>query len=121
MDNKQRMTAYAEQFGDLELNLHGVRLPRFDIDNKYKHQLQVSEDIDNFEFLKALCQQGLKNKKIKSKEYTSRLNYELETLEELGFTDYILLVWDVINFCNENDIAYNLGRGSAAGCYLYES
>tara|TARA_Y100000004_G_scaffold99739_1_gene111773 strand:- start:3958 stop:6570 length:2613 start_codon:yes stop_codon:yes gene_type:complete len=118
MDNKQRMTAYAEQFEDLELNLHGVRLPSFHIDNKYKHQLQVSEDIDNFEFLKALCQQGLKNKKIKSKEYTSRLNYELETLEELGFTDYILLVWDVINFCNENDIAYNLGRGSAAGCLV---
>ena len=26
-----------------------------------------------------------------------------------------LLVWDVINFCKENDIPRGLGRGSAAG------
>jgi DNA polymerase-3 subunit alpha len=118
MDNVKRMSAYADQFETLDLNLHGVRLPSFTIDNKYKHELKVSEDTNNFEFLKALCLHGLKKKKIKSKDYTKRLNYELETLEELGFTDYILLVWDVINFCNENNIAYNLGRGSAAGCLV---
>ena len=109
------MTSYSDKFSDLELNLHGVRLPSFSIDNKYKHELGVSEDMANYGFLKALCEKGLKDKKLPKSSYWERLEYELETLETLGFTDYILLVWDVINFCKRNDIAIGLGRGSAAG------
>jgi len=109
------MNSYCEKFSELELSLHGVRLPTFGIDNKYKHELKVSEDINNFDFLKALCEDGLKKKKVSSKIYKERLKYELDTLENLGFTDYMLLVWDVINFCKKNNIAIGLGRGSAAG------
>ena len=39
-------------------------------------------------------------------------------MEELGFVDYMLLTWDVINFCKENDIPIGLGRGSAAGSFV---
>ena len=116
MDKEERMSLYTEKFSELDLKLHGVRLPTFTIDNKYKHELGVSEDIDNFNFLKALCEKGLKSKNLLSSAYTERLQYELETLESLGFVDYILLVWDVINFCKKNNIAIGLGRGSAAGC-----
>lgn len=112
------MKSYADNFSELDLNLNGVRLPTFRIENKYKHELGVSEDIPNYDFLKALCQKGLKDKKLRKDAYGERLNYELETLESLGFTDYILLVWDVINFCKKNDIAIGLGRGSAAGCLV---
>jgi len=115
MDKRKRMTSYSDKFQNLELDLHGVRLPSFYIDNKYKHELGVSEDIPNYDFLKKLCEQGLKKNKIKSKEYKDRVEYELETLESLGFTDYILLVWDVVNYCKKNNIALGLGRGSAAG------
>jgi DNA polymerase-3 subunit alpha len=107
--------SYTDQFFDLELNLHGVRLPSFSIDNKYKHELGVSEDMDNYGFLKALCEKGLKDKELPKSSYSERLEYELETLENLGFTDYILLVWDVINFCKRGKIPIGLGRGSAAG------
>ena len=40
---------------------------------------------------------------------------ELGTLQDLGFVDYILLNWDVINFCHENEIPVGRGRGSAPG------
>ena len=40
---------------------------------------------------------------------------ELDVLNELGFIDYILLNWDILNFCHENDIPTGPGRGSAAG------
>ena len=40
---------------------------------------------------------------------------ELSVLQELGFVDYILLNWDVLNFCNQNLIPTGPGRGSAAG------
>ena len=109
------MNKYSDQFKEIELDLHGVRLPSFKIEEKYKRQIGVSEDISNKGFLKALCKKGLREKKLKGPKYIDRVKFELETLEELGFTDYILLVWDVINFCNNNDIATGLGRGSAAG------
>ncbi len=109
------MDTYLDKFEELNLNLHGVRLPSFEIDKKYKHEINVSEDIKNEDFLKALCKEGLKRKGLKGKEYTDRVKYELKTLSELGFNDYILLVWDVVNFCKNNDIAVGLGRGSAAG------
>ena len=112
------MKSYADNFSELDLNLNGVRLPTFRIENKYKHELGVSEDIHNYGFLKALCEKGLKDKNLPKSSYWERLEYELETLESLGFTDYILLVWDVINFCKKNDIAIGLGRGSAAGCLV---
>ena len=104
--------SYVDNFSDLKLDLHGVRLPSFSIDNKYKHELGVSEDMHNYGFLKALCEKGLKDKKLSDSSYNKRLEYELETLETLGFTDYILLVWDVVNFCKRNKIRMGFGRGS---------
>ena len=40
---------------------------------------------------------------------------ELEIFRELDFVDYVLLNWDILNFCHENSIPTGAGRGSAAG------
>ena len=109
---------FTEEFEKLDLPIHGVRLPSFEIDVKYKHQNKVSEDADNFTFLKSICLNGLKEKSLNKDEYLKRLNYELDTVLELGFVDYMLLVWDVINFCKESNIPVGLGRGSAAGSLI---
>ena len=111
---------FSENFEDLKIDLHGVRLPSFEIAKEEKRKIKVSEDIDNFDFLRALCLHGFKDLKLKKnskeyKQYVERIKYELETLKDLGFVDYVLLVWDVINFCKNNDIATGPGRGSAAG------
>jgi DNA polymerase-3 subunit alpha len=96
------------------LDLHGVRLPSFK--PKKKEGINVAEG-DNYGFLKALCSEGLKTITIKGKraDYIKRTKRELETIKELGFIDYILLVYDVVSFCKEEDIPTGLGRGSAAG------
>ena len=110
---------FSDRFKGVELPLHGVRLPSFDIDDESKRKIGVSENISNFDFLSSLCENGLleivgkKNKNYK--KYKERLDYELKTLEDLSFVDYILLVWNVINFCKKEDIPTGLGRGSAAG------
>jgi DNA polymerase-3 subunit alpha len=114
---------FEENFSQVNLPLHGVRLPEFHIDNKYKHELNISEDSSNYDFLRALTLKGLKNLNLKndSKEYhnyISRIKHELDTIKELGFIDYILLVWHVINYCKENNIPVGLGRGSAAGSLI---
>lgn len=48
-----------------------------------------------------------------------QLDYELEIISSLGFPGYFLIVWDIVQFCNRNNI-YCQGRGSAANsavCY----
>jgi DNA polymerase-3 subunit alpha len=107
-------------FSEIDLPLHGVRLPEFKILNKYKRKFKLSEDVDNYDFLRGICKTGfygleLEKGSEKYNQYVERVRYELEVLKDLGFIDYILLVWNVVNFCKENEIPTGLGRGSAAG------
>ncbi len=48
-------------------------------------------------------------------EYAQRLERELKTIEQMGFSGYFLVVWDYIRFARERDIPVGPGRGSAAG------
>jgi DNA polymerase-3 subunit alpha len=48
-------------------------------------------------------------------EIKKRLEFELETIENMGFLDYFLIVWDFIRYARDNNIAVGPGRGSAAG------
>ena len=48
-------------------------------------------------------------------ELLARLDFELATIEKMGYVDYFLIVWDFINFAKKNGIAVGPGRGSAAG------
>ena len=111
---------FLNQFEKLELNLHGVRLPSFEISDEQKRKIFISESSTNEDFLWALCETGREKmwssvRKKHKGEYARRLDHEFKTIKELGFIDYLLLVWDVINFCKENDIPTGIGRGSAAG------
>jgi DNA polymerase-3 subunit alpha len=69
-----------------------------------------------FEFLKYLTYKGLKEKyKEITPEIENRANSELDIINEQGFVDYFLIVWDYINYAQENDIPVGPGRGSGAG------
>ena len=114
------MSDFYNNFDSLDLNLHGVRLPSFEIETKSKHDLKVSESISNYDFLRELCLAGFKKMGIEKgttdhDAYVQRARHELKTLKSLGFIDYVLLVWDVINYCDRKEIPTGLGRGSAAG------
>ncbi len=100
----------------------GVRLPKIQIESKYYKKLDIPEDSDNYEFLRQLCLKGIKEKEIDNqenkKEYYSRAKEELTILKDLGFIDYVLLNWDVLNYCHESSIPTGPGRGSAAGSLI---
>ena len=111
---------FLSKFSNIKLNLHGVRLPSFEIENDEKRKIRASESINNYDFLRALCLEKFKTLNLEKgskpyNEYVERVKYELKILKELGFVDYVLLVWDVTNFCNKENIPTGLGRGSAAG------
>lgn len=44
-----------------------------------------------------------------------RLDYELTVIKEMGFTDYFLIVQDIVNYAKKTNIPVGPGRGSAAG------
>ncbi|MGI8890660.1 MAG: DNA polymerase III subunit alpha [Chthoniobacterales bacterium] len=48
-----------------------------------------------------------------STKVQEQLKFELSLIQRLGFAGYFLIVWDIVNFCRENDIMVQ-GRGSAA-------
>ena len=123
-DPQRKKSSFEDQFEKLDLNIHGVRLPEFTIEKEYLSLIDNPEKIKNtYDFLIALCQKGFKKLDLKKgskkhKKYTDRIYYELDILKNLGFVDYILLVWKVIYFCKQKDIPVGLGRGSAAGSFV---
>ena len=66
--------------------------------------------------LKNNCQKALNDLRLDNdNRYTSRLNYELETIINLGYGDYFLIVQDYVKYAKDNNILVGPGRGSAAG------
>jgi len=97
----------------------GVRLPEIEVDRRVYYQLDLDPKSSNYDLLRALCLRGVKERgidKLENKqEYYDRVKMELQILSELGFVDYILLNWDILNYCHYNSIPTGPGRGSAAG------
>ena len=49
------------------------------------------------------------------RKYTDRADFEIDVIVNMGFVDYFLVVWDLINFARKRGIAVGPGRGSGAG------
>ena len=47
--------------------------------------------------------------------YIDRMHFELDTLEELGYTSYMLIMWDIYRYAREQNIMMGPGRGSVSG------
>ncbi len=69
------------------------------------------------EYFEHLCREGLKKRygEDPSQELRDRMEYEIATIEKMGYVGYFLIVWDFINFAKSNGIMVGPGRGSAAG------
>lgn len=100
----------AEKIGQLcnaKITFQDPQLPKFK-QNKFP---------TSKEYLHSLAQNGLA-KRFKGRipeRYQKRLDYELKVINEMGFDDYFLIVWDVMNFAHSVHITTGPGRGSAAG------
>jgi len=85
--------------------------------NEYKLPIfEVPEGISEYDYLKQLCEEGLKSRYgAKAEASLPRLHYELNTIHSMGFVAYFLIVWDFIRFAREEGIMVGPGRGSGAG------
>lgn len=84
--------------------------------NKYKLPKYKLANKNAFDYMKELCEKNLPLRyQIVTEQIKKRLDYELDTINQMGFADYFLIVWDFINFARKNNIPVGPGRGSAAG------
>jgi len=96
-----------------------------DIANKCNLDLEYTDNllpiydpnINSKNFLHELSNKGLKRRLNGEvpKEYQDRLNKELKVIDEMGFNDYFLIVYDYVLYAKKNNILVGPGRGSAAG------
>lgn len=71
-------------------------------------------------YLDKLCRQGL-SEKFQGEmpgEYLQRLERELAMIEQMGFSNYFLVVYDFVNYARRKGILVGPGRGSAAGAMV---
>ncbi len=75
------------------------------------------ENGNSFEFLKNLSIKGLAKRlnNVISDEYKKRLLYELDIINDMGFSNYFLVVYDFIRYAKKKGILVGPGRGSAGG------
>ena len=115
-EEMQRLFPYAKQALEntqkiadrchVEIEFGVTKLPKYD----------VPEGYTSWEYLQKLCYEGLaKRYGDPSKELKDRLSYELETIHQMGYVDYFLIVWDFIKYAKDHGISVGPGRGSAAG------
>lgn len=87
-----------------------------DTSQSYLPKFKVPDGLTASAYLKDLTFEELRQSTKKDqKEYQERLEYELKVIETMGFSDYFLIVWDIIKYCHEKHIRIGPGRGSAAG------
>ena len=102
LDNTQRIADRCS----VEIEFGVTKLPKYDVPDGYT----------SWEYLQKLCREGLERRYGKpSKELEDRLSYELDTIRNMGYVDYFLIVWDFIKYAKDHGIAVGPGRGSAAG------
>lgn len=90
----------------VEIEFGEYKLPKFDVPDGYSA----------WEYLQKLCKEGLKKRYPDNwEEHMERLNYEMDTINGMGFVDYFLIVGDFIKYARDHGIPVGPGRGSAAG------
>lgn len=89
---------------------------KIDFGNHLLPQFPVPEGESDRSFLRKLCEEFFAKKYPEATEvHKERLEHELKTIEDMGFSSYFLIVWDFVRFAKENSIPVGPGRGSAAG------
>jgi DNA polymerase-3 subunit alpha len=105
-DDALRRTLEVAERCNVEIELGRILLPRFD----------TPEGRDAFEYLVELVEAGAaKRYGTVTPELRERLKFELKTIKEMGFSDYFLIVADLIGFARRNGVSVGPGRGSSAG------
>ena len=91
----------------VELETGTLHLPAFSMEG-------VS---DNIAFFQALCEKGMQKRygTPVPESVRNRLQRETQVIQQMGYVDYFLIVWDYVRYAKQHGIPVGPGRGSGAG------
>ena len=102
LENTERIAERCE----VTIEFGVTKLPKYEVPQGY----------NSWTYLNRLCEDGMKKRYPQADPaLRERLFYELNTIRQMGYVDYFLIVWDYINYAREHGIMVGPGRGSAAG------
>ncbi len=97
---------------DFTLKNEGYHLPEF----------KTPEGISSRDYLRKQCEDGVRlrygENALAPGAIRDRLEFELATIERMGFNSYFLIVSDFIGWAKQRGIPVGPGRGSAAGAIV---
>ena len=102
-------TLWIAERARVEIDFGKPRLPSFPLPSGFESASS---------YLRSLTMEGARARygSVLPAVVVERLDYELGVIDDMGFSDYFLVVWDLIRFARERRIRVGPGRGSAAGC-----
>ena len=119
LKSEQEMASLFPEAPEAIENAHAIA-QRCKVDFEFGHyhlpDFPVPGGGSHAEYLRKLCFEGAARRygKVEGK-VLERLEYELSVIENCGYVDYFLIVWDFVRFAKDNDIPVGPGRGSGAG------
>ena len=111
---------------NVKIELGRILIPKFPIDTgetekEYLDKMVFRGLAERFGYMskeEAQTKSVEEIRKVLSKEILERIDYELDTVDHMGYNGYFLIVQDFINWGKNQGIIYGPGRGSAAGSLL---
>ena len=92
---------------NVSINFDEFHLPNFSMPTEFQSPKS---------YLRYLCESNLNSKYPQlTQKIQQRLDYELKTINQMGFDEYFLIVQDFIHWAKSEKIPVGPGRGSAAG------
>ena len=93
---------------NVEFEFGHTILPNYDVPEEFE---------THYDYLKKLCDDGIKNRygENPTKEILERAEFEMNVINQMGYVDYFLIVWDYIHYAKTHNIPVGPGRGSGAG------
>lgn len=116
-DEMQELFAYIPEALSNTVRIAEQCNVEFEFGKLHLPSYQVPEEYTPFEYLNKLCYEGLLKRygNPPPDEVKSKLDYELKVINDMGYVDYFLIVWDFIKYARDHEIMVGPGRGSAAG------
>ena len=103
LENTQEI---AEKIEDYELDRKPI-MPEFILPENFNTEA---------DYLRHISYEGAKSRWGEiTEEIKERIDFELDTIINMGFPGYFLIVWDFLKAAREMDVSVGPGRGSAAG------
>ena len=95
----------------VEISLNDVYMPKFPVQPGETAEQLLQQEVHNG------LQRRLQTEQLPP-QYAERMDYELQVIQSMGYSDYFLIVADFMRFARDNAILTGPGRGSSASSLI---